>query len=288
MKQNLPMLATLLPIAYAINSCSDRDVPDLPPPCGDFGYYNSETYYCYTELRQRCDSAGNCDVLYSTCFVAEKPGNSAYYVMTCGTTTAEWPKAMCEAKAYDPETHICSGGTTLIPACGGVVYDEDTHFCDTRDKTVYAYKKIGEQTWMAENLNYDASGSKCYDNAPANCNTYGRLYNYETAMNGIQGVCPSRWHIPSDAEWTTLTDFAGGSSTAATKLKAKSGWDSNGTDDYGFSAMPGGYGDSSGSFYYIGSEGGWWSTSEDGGSTYRFGLYVSDKSNLFSVRCVKN
>jgi len=110
MKQNLPMLATLLTIAYAINSCSKDEVPDLPKPCGDFGYYDTETYYCYTELRQRCDSAGNCDVLYSTCYVSEKLGNSAYYVMTCGTTAAEWPKAMCETEAYDPAKQICSGG----------------------------------------------------------------------------------------------------------------------------------------------------------------------------------
>jgi len=114
MKQNLPMLATLLTIAYAINSCSNNSVPDLPKPCADFGYYDTETYYCYSELRQRCDSTGNCDILYSTCYVSEKPGNSAYYVMTCGTTSAEWPKAMCEGVAYDPAKQICSDGKVFF------------------------------------------------------------------------------------------------------------------------------------------------------------------------------
>jgi hypothetical protein len=110
MKQNLPIFAILLIIANTVNSCSDDKVPDLPQPCGEFGYYDTETYYCYTELRQRCDSTGSCDILYSTCYVSEKPGNSAYYVMTCGTTAAEWPKAMCEGVAYDPAKKVCSSG----------------------------------------------------------------------------------------------------------------------------------------------------------------------------------
>jgi hypothetical protein len=256
MKQNLPMLAALLTIAYAINSCSDKDVPDLPTPCGDFGYYDSETYYCYTELRQRCDSAGNCDVLYGTCYLAEKPGNSAYYVMTCGTTAAEWPKAMCEAMAYDPDTEICIGGKVYL--------------IDVRDKKKYKIARIGEQTWMVENLNYNASSSKCYDNLESNCTTYGRLYDWATAMDSIQVICPSRWHIPSDAEWATL--------------KAAIDWlnDGNGTDDYGFLALPG-------------SDGGWWSATEDendDNSAYRFdfkeGNRKHDKSDLFSIRCVKD
>ncbi|MDR2583492.1 MAG: hypothetical protein LBC75_08445, partial [Fibromonadaceae bacterium] len=94
---------------------------------------------------------------------------------------------------------------------------------------------IGTQTWFQRNLNYDVAGSKCNENSTANCNEYGRLYNLRTAMV----VCPSGWHLPSDAEWTVLVDFVGGTYTAGTKLKATSGWNfingqGNGTDMYCF------------------------------------------------------
>jgi len=173
-------------------------------------------------------------------------------------------------------------------------------FTDSRDGKKYRTTVIGKQTWMAENLNYNASGSKCYDNNPANCSKYGRLYDWNTARE----VCPSGWHLPSDVEWTTLTDFIGGAPTAGTKLKATNGWNNysgssgNGTDDYGFSALPGGFGNSVGSFYDAGYSGYWWSASEvnsyyayDRFMDYDYGfVFYNDggKSRLFSVRCVKD
>jgi uncharacterized protein (TIGR02145 family) len=160
---------------------------------------------------------------------------------------------------------------------------------------------IGSQTWMAENLNYEAEGSKCYKDDPANCVKYGRLYNWETAME----VCPSGWHLPSYKEWGTLVDYvesySGCSKCDASKLKAKSGWDKggNGTDDYGFSALPGG-GYSDGRFSRVGSYGGWWSASKHGGyNNLLYYLYMEydydgtrwsyyNKSILKSVRCVQD
>ena len=146
-------------------------------------------------------------------------------------------------------------------------------FTDTRDNKTYKTIKIGNLTWMAENLNFEAKGSKCYDNKPANCATYGKLYNWETAMKS----CPSGWRLPSNDEWKTLVDLADG------ELKSKSG----------FSALPGG-GYSYGSFQSIGSNGNWWSSSEDGSEAISrtmiddsFGNDLSAKSYLFSVRCVQ-
>jgi uncharacterized protein (TIGR02145 family) len=186
-------------------------------------------------------------------------------------------------------------------------------FCDSRDGKKYVYVEIGTQTWMAENLNYNASGSKCYDNSEANCTTYGRLYNWATAMalpsncnsNSCssqinakhKGICPTGWHIPSDDEWITLTIYVG--INLGTKLKAKSGWNvNNGTDNYGFSALPGGYGNSSGSFYGVGYSGGWWSSTENNASdAYGRGMYYLHadadrdyygKAFLYSVRCVQD
>jgi uncharacterized protein (TIGR02145 family) len=153
---------------------------------------------------------------------------------------------------------------------------------------------------MAQNLNYNATGSKCYDNSETNCTTYGRLYTWSTAMT----ACPSGWHLPSDAEWTTLTDFVGGRTTAGTKLKAKSGWNNysgksgNGTDDYGFAALPGGYGYSDGDFDNVGKDGNWWSATE-GSASGAWGRYMYysyayvdrfsiGKTGFTSVRCVQD
>jgi uncharacterized protein (TIGR02145 family)/uncharacterized repeat protein (TIGR02543 family) len=169
---------------------------------------------------------------------------------------------------------------------------------------------IGTQTWMAENLDYDVEGSECYGNSADSCAKYGRLYNWSTAMggasssslspSGVRGVCPVGWHIPSDAEWTRLANYVGDASMAGTKLKATSGWydNGNGTDQYGFTALPGGNGYSDGSFDVAGYSGYWWSATEYIASSawYRYMNYSIDyvnrsyyvKTILFSVRCAQD
>ncbi|MDR2584151.1 MAG: fibrobacter succinogenes major paralogous domain-containing protein [Fibromonadaceae bacterium] len=193
--------------------------------------------------------------------------------------------------------------------------------------SAYKTKIIGTQTWMAENLNYAASGSKCggddgklKDDNTSYCDTYGRLYNWATAMaldascgpNSCasqinpkhQGICPEGWHIPNDDDWNKLVNFVESgnscSNCAASYLKATSGWNSggNGQDTYGFSALPGSYGYSGDSFGGVGGNGYWWSATESsgGGAYYRYMDYryervfwnVVNKSYLHSVRCVKD
>jgi uncharacterized protein (TIGR02145 family) len=202
----------------------------------------------------------------------------------------------------------------------------------------YKTVKIGTQTWMAENLNYAVAGSKCYgeggevfigrdeNNNPitktlspaevqANCVKYGRLYDWATAMallsscnssscsSQIQsphrGICPPDWHIPSLADWYVMRNYFGGESEGS-KLKATSGWNNggNGTDQYGFSALPGGLGNSDGSFSSVGNLGYWWSASEINSlAAENLGMYYSTvsanspggtKSNLQSVRCLQD
>jgi len=165
---------------------------------------------------------------------------------------------------------------------------------DTRDNKTYKVIKIGTQTWMAENLNYNASGSKCYDNKESNCQKYGRLYNWATAKK----ACPSGWHLPSKTELETLVSFVG--DEPKTKLKATSGWRStNGTDDYGFSALPGDYGYSSGFGGGVGGSGYWWSSTEGGNAYYAYYIYMREgypfdgeytrkDDYLYSVRCVQD
>jgi uncharacterized protein (TIGR02145 family) len=184
---------------------------------------------------------------------------------------------------------------------------------------------------MAENLNYageDPSNpiGRCYSNNSDNCSTYGRLYDWATAMdidasynnsywNGNdfkhQGICPSGWHIPSYEEWNTLSSYVQSTSSCsscdARLLKAMSGWSSCGPsadysysceDAYGFSALPGGYGYSGGYFLSAGNNGYWWSASE-GSSLSAYCRYMycyyegalwhdDDKSYLFSVRCLQD
>jgi uncharacterized protein (TIGR02145 family) len=174
-------------------------------------------------------------------------------------------------------------------------------FTDNRDKKVYRKVTIGTQTWMAENLNYAANKSRCYENSTDSCTKYGRLYDWETAMV----VCPSGWHLSTDAEWTTLTDFVG--YPDGKKLKSTTGWlnNGNGTDEYGFSALPAGVGSVySGDFYEAGYFCGWWSSTEyddepdraDRAWTRLMGDDNEDMSrddenkhaHFMSVRCVQN
>jgi uncharacterized protein (TIGR02145 family) len=165
------------------------------------------------------------------------------------------------------------------------------------DISKYKTVTIGTQTWMAENLDYNVAGSICYKDSSSNCAKYGRLYTWDAARN----ACPSGWHLPTDAEWTTLTDYIGGASTAGTKLKATYGWNSNGngTDEYGFSALPGGIG-SGGLPAVPVFDGSWWSATE-AESTIAYArcriMYNGngrvdgsdiDKRLQFSVRCVQD
>jgi uncharacterized protein (TIGR02145 family) len=182
-------------------------------------------------------------------------------------------------------------------------------FTDSRDGTTYKTVKIGNQTWMAENLNY-ATGGKCYKDSPANCQKYGRHYNWAEAKN----VCPSGWHLPSNAEWDALYKFADGNSdtespykseTAGKQLKAAEGWNPSngmpggGDDNYGFAAIPGGS-NYLGKYDHLGNAGYWWSSSEyeedSDKAYYRFMLWENiaagwnknSKKLLLNVRCVRD
>ena len=195
---------------------------------------------------------------------------------------------------------------------GSVLYGGQTY------KTVV----IGTQTWMAENLNYNPGTGRalCYNNQASNCTTYGRLYDWSTAMAlpsscndnycevqaRHKGICPDGWHLPNDSELQTLVDFAGGSETAGGKLKATSGWNnnSNGTDEYGFAALPGSIGVSDGTgktVYFSGLGGGgyWWKANEStdiSAHTWHISIAYSEKVDIGStfkfypsaVRCIED
>jgi len=174
-------------------------------------------------------------------------------------------------------------------------------FTDKRDGRIYKTVKIGKQIWLAENLAFDYVGSKVYKNDFENLAKYGRLYDWETAKLAV----PVGWHLPTNDEWENLCAFIMGKNTTdreyiALFLKAKSGWknDGNGTDNYGFSALPAGYGNSSGEFFDMGEDATFWTSTEYSSTNacYRSMFYSyedvyrnrSSKSCLFSVRCLQD
>ena len=214
-----------------------------------------------------------------------------------------------------------SSADAPIELCGAVSYETATHFCDIRDSSVYEMVRIGSQTWMKENLNFDykidgvSYGSHCYNNEPDSCAKYGRLYTWAAAMDTaatgcgdgltcgtdtgmVRSICPDGWHLPSRAEWDTLVAAVGGKSTAGTALKASEGWsnDRNGTNTSGFSALPAGDGsDNIVAYHGVGSRTSFWSTAEAASNAIDIKLSdtsaaesINYKYYLYSVRCLKN
>jgi uncharacterized protein (TIGR02145 family) len=177
-------------------------------------------------------------------------------------------------------------------------------YTDLRDNTIYKTIIIGNQEWMAENLKYAPSTGNywAYDNNASNVETYGYLYDAETASL----IAPQGWHLPSDTEWETLKNYInndGHMETEGTALKATSGWggDGNGTDVYGFSALPGGFRNGLGNFLDMGSKGLWWgSTKYPLYDDFLFGYHqliyygydfpssTTVNERGFSVRCLRD
>ena len=168
---------------------------------------------------------------------------------------------------------------------------EKNTLTDTRDGQTYRTVKIGDQVWMAENLNFETDSSYCYNDSAEYCAKYGRLYEWSAAMD----ACPSGWHLPDTAEWRTLLDAVGGDSIAGTMLKSTSGWnsDGNGTDDFGFTVLPAGGWDNK---MFEGEAAGFWSSVGYGNYAAAIRLLadafavrlISGRTYVgHSVRCVK-
>ena len=279
--------------------------------------------------------------------------------VTCGegenASTTTLYKAMCGAAAYDPATQICADNQIVVCSealdgekitVNGISYqcweqkwiEEKENwqylnpaisyemFKDARDGQIYKSVKIGNQVWMAENLNYDynegTAKSYCYNDEQESCAKYGRLYTWAAAMDSagvfgdggegcgflvtcsatepVRGVCPESWHLPSDTEWKTLFTAVGGTTVAGTKLKSKSGWynNGNGTDEYGFSGVPAGNRDREGLYNDAGKGARFWSSTERGSFPAYLWIFsygnttvssgYHDKFFGYSIRCIKD
>lgn len=197
------------------------------------------------------------------------------------------------------------GDNTYCYTCGGKLKD-------ARDGQEYETVCIGNQVWMAENLNYNAPGSLCYDGAEANCTSYGRLYNFNTIMagaapsyaspSGVKGVCPQGWHVPSEIEWQVMLFNFGADSVAGAALRETTGWDApntGATNESGFNAKPAGYYNTT-AYLGIGEQASWWTTTPSiNDSTYAIYVttsnyyksvarYAGERASYLSCRCVKD
>jgi uncharacterized protein (TIGR02145 family) len=190
------------------------------------------------------------------------------------------------------------------------------------DGNSYHYVTIGTQTWMAENLKttrfnngttiplviedtvwaaLTTPGYCWYNDSVSYGATYGALYNWYAVSSGK--LAPTGWHVPTDSEWTVLFTFLGGTNVAGGKLKetGTAHWDSpntGATDEYGFTALPGGWRMFLGSFYYVGSLGYLWSATAHDATSAQDLAFVSDNTYVgryfnayqcgLGVRCVRD
>lgn len=203
--------------------------------------------------------------------------STTYYVRAYATNSA--------GTAYgNQQSFTASGGGSSGEPCPG-----SPTITDPRDLQVYQTVLIGNQCWLQENMNYETGNSWCYDNNPANCDVYGRLYDWDTFMNGaassdsvpsgVQGVCPTGWHVPSDEEWKILegtidTQYGVGDPEwnktvyrgfdAGKHLKSTFGWFDNGNGDNssGFTTLPGGARNNAGWFNGMPKITKFWSSTE--------------------------
>lgn len=168
-------------------------------------------------------------------------------------------------------------------------------FTDSRDGHVYKTVKIGNQWWMAENMNYKTAKSYCYDEKASNCSTYGRLYPLKEAKT----ACPSGWHLPSANEFNQMTKSVNNNNYKL-KERGSSHWMSNSsaTNSTGFTALPGGY--LYGNYENIGKAANFWTSEQAAPNVFYYVHFKSSDAksyfekehnygySAFSVRCVKD
>ena len=247
---------------------------------------------------------------------SEKKDGKVYYVKDEGVSyTCQYDVDQEEGKWTKKKKKSADDGSSSSNVKPDESDDTET-MTDERDGQTYKTVKIGNQVWMAENLNYRYLGptlaldssSFCYKDDPAYCETYGRLYLWSAAMdsagiikgneaNGcgdylectpsgtVRGVCPRGWHLPSRAEWEVLFTTVGGSDVAGKMLISETGWEPwawIGNIDVGFSALPAGIRGDSGK-YSDGNAFFWSSTDADGYGAYGVWLFYGEDNAYLSA-----
>ena len=193
----------------------------------------------------------------------------------------------CDYKISDMELVLSydDGSTATF------VKEDEVEAWEAEGNKGYPTTKIGNNVWMAKNLNIETADSWCYDGDDSNCARYGRLYSWAAAMT----ACPEGWRLPTRADWNGLVSAASGDNAGANLKAGAPDWD--GTNNVGFSALPGGRRHSNGSFEFVGTLDDWWTATEsDGSNAYSRDVNsgrthvreeTGSKAYGLSVRCVR-
>jgi len=315
-------LVLLLSMGLLLLSCDPQENPDPVIPSvttGDVTYITTTTAICGGNVTA---DGGAAVTARGVCWSTTQNPTTANSKTTNGTGLGTYTSVI---------TGLSPNTTYYVRAyatnANGIAYGEQKSFktqdgfTDSRDGKVYKTVTIGSQVWMAENLAYlpavsaPTSGSTIdphyyvygYNDTDVDAakatkiyTIFGVLYNWPAALT----ACPSGWHLPSDEEWTQLSDYLGGQNVAGGTMKeaGPSHWlgsDDGVTNSSGFTALPGGWRSGRGSFYNIGYYGYWWSSTEwdensawtrylhyDSSKVFR---YNEDKKDTgFSVRCLRD
>jgi len=316
-------LATILLFVFAVSSCKKDDNITLPVVSTIAPEFVSSTL---ATLGCSVTSDGGSGILCGIYLSAEPNSQTTGVQLQIGADTGKYlgqitnlqPSKQYYFKAYATNSKGEALGEEVDFTTPATVNDFENH--------VYNTVKIGNQLWMAENLrstNYNngdpiattnpSSLNISSENSPqyqwsysgedANSSVYGKLYTYYTVTDARK-VCPTGWHIPSDAEWTTLVTTLGGYQVAGSRLKeyGNSHWlspyNTDATNESCFTALPGGYRDFTGAFYLLQNDAYWWSATESEASkSWGRTIYTSGSSVVrqgvnknwgLSVRCVQD
>jgi len=272
----------------------------------------------------RCvrDDTDECGVLggdNSTCLdeCGVPNGDNSTCLDYCGVVNGDNSTCLDECGVANGDNSTCldecgvvnGDNSTCLDECGVPNGDNSTCFTGCGDGIMhdghdYSTVQIGVQCWFSENCRYLPSVSPSNegsDTAPyyyvygyqgtdvttaqatSNYSTYGVLYNWTATIT--EGICPSGWHVPSDGEFTFLTDYLGGEFVAGDAMKSTSGWseNGNGSNSSGFTGLPGGNCDNDGNFFSINDEGYFYSSSAYGGSRAWSRLLNDNDSNVESI-----
>ena len=334
MKQLLQILTVVSITTLFLSSCEKDETSDsniletfdcISGDCMNVG--SNGTYNSLSDCQSSCDVSNNTETFNCINGDCINVGNNGAYSslsdcqINCGdsnnTETFDCINGDCinvgSNGTYSSfsDCQIVCDGSNLSPCNGMTTISWGGH--------TYQLVEIGSQCWFAENLRYSGNIQEVtsinwnyiwntgneqpawgyYNDDSANDAVYGKLYNWYAVNTGI--LCPSGWHIPTDTEWTELTDYLGDIVVAGGKMKTTTGWDAPNTgasNSSGFSGLPGGYRYYFGNEFNIGSKGFWWSSTEyyADDAWYRTlsnngaNAYISKhyKEYGFSCRCIKD
>jgi uncharacterized protein (TIGR02145 family) len=272
---------------------------------------SGKNYACSTKLISRSTNQSQAVIEQVS---SEKSTSGS--LLKRGAATIDMPYTNGDQLLFKGISGIYSTIVTDVPASSKTI-TFDFAACTDNDGNNYTIVEIGGQTWMAENLNVGTKISGygiqndngiiekfCYGNSDSSCTVYGGLYQWDEAMQyvtteGVKGICPTGWHLPTNGEWTTLTTYLGGESIAGGKMKetGTTHWlppNTDATNSSGFTALSGGTHGGQGYFAYLYSNAfflssnagmGYWDLYYNNQNLNLINTYVGDS---FSVRCVKD